>query len=133
MGVGDFVDILVAVDSGFDMFDCVMPTRNARNGTLFTSEGKVSIKRTEYKADKGPLDPNCDCSTCRHYSKAYLRHLFLTREILSMRLNTVHNLHFYMNFLQKIRNAIALGKFDEFRKNWEAAINNKNETDDGTS
>jgi len=133
MGIGDFVDILVAVDSGFDMFDCVMPTRNARNGTLFTSEGKVSIKRTEYKADKGPLDPNCNCSTCRHYSKAYLRHLFLTREILSMRLNTMHNLHFYMDFLRKIRNAIASGKFSEFRKKWEAVTSNENETDEGTS
>jgi queuine tRNA-ribosyltransferase len=132
MGIGDFVDVLIAVDSGFDMFDCVMPTRNARNGTLFTSEGRVSIKRTEYKADKGPLDPNCNCSTCRHYSRAYLRHLFLTREILSMRLNTMHNLHFYMDFFRKIRDAVASGKFGEFRKKWEAVINNEHETEEGT-
>lgn len=130
MGIGDFVDVLVAVDSGFDMFDCVMPTRNARNGTLFTSEGRVSIKRTEYKADKGPLDPNCNCSTCRHYSRAYLRHLFLTREILSMRLNTMHNLHFYMDFFRKIRDAVASGKFGEFRKKWETVIRSEPETEE---
>ena len=133
MGIGDFTDVLVAVESGFDMFDCVMPTRNARNGTLFTSTGRISIKRTEYKADKGPLDPNCKCSTCTHYSRAYLRHLFLTREILSMRLNTMHNLYFYMDFFRKMRDAIASGKFSEFRKRWEAVLASRPETEEEIS
>ena len=116
MGIGDLMDVLVAVDSGFDMFDCVMPTRNARNGTLFTSLGRVSIKRTEYKTDERPLDPECGCYTCRNYSRAYLRHMFLTREILSMRLNTLHNLFFYMTFFRKMREAIARGEFQPFKK-----------------
>ena len=122
MGIGDLIDVLVAVDSGFDMFDCVMPTRNARNGTLFTSLGRVSIKRTEYKADERPLDPECGCYTCRHYSRAYLRHMFLTKEILSMRLNTIHNLFFYMTFFRKMREAIGRGEFQAFKKKKEAMI-----------
>ncbi|HWR58815.1 MAG TPA: tRNA guanosine(34) transglycosylase Tgt [Thermodesulfovibrionales bacterium] len=119
MGIGDLVDVLVAVNAGFDMFDCVMPTRNARNGTLFTSEGRVSIKRTEYKTDERPLDPECQCYTCRNYSRAYLRHMFLTKEILSMRLNTMHNLYFYMNFFGKMREAITKGEFQTFKKSCE--------------
>ena len=122
MGIGDLPDVLVAVDSGFDMFDCVMPTRNARNGTLFTSLGRVSIKRTEYKADERPLDPECGCYTCRHYSRAYLRHMFLTKEILSMRLNTFHNLFFYMTFFRKMREAIARGEFQAFKKKSAAMV-----------
>ncbi len=120
MGIGDLTDVLVAVDAGFDMFDCVMPTRNARNGTLFTSFGRVSIKRTEYKADERPLDPECGCYTCRNYTRAYLRHMFLTKEILSMRLNTMHNLYFYMNFFRRMRESIAKGEFQAFRKSCES-------------
>ncbi|MEW6739303.1 MAG: tRNA guanosine(34) transglycosylase Tgt [Nitrospirota bacterium] len=120
MGVGDLVDVLVAVENGFDMFDCVMPTRNARNGTLFTSRGRISIKRTEFKADPEPLDPDCNCYTCRNYSKAYLRHLFLSKEILSMRLNTLHNLYFYLDFFRKMREAIDNRTFKQFKKYWEA-------------
>lgn len=119
MGVGDLLDVMVAVDNGLDMFDCVMPTRNARNGTLFTSMGKISIKRTEFKDDPNPIDPECLCYACRNYSRAYLRHLFLSREILSMRLNTIHNLFFYMNFFRNIRNALADGSFKDFKKHWE--------------
>jgi queuine tRNA-ribosyltransferase len=119
MGVGDLKDMLFAVEAGFDMFDCVMPTRNARNGTLFTSEGRISIKRTEHKEDKSPLDPECGCYTCRNYSRAYLRHLFLSREILSMRLNTIHNLRFYLDFMRKMRQAIREDRFEEFRDSWE--------------
>jgi queuine tRNA-ribosyltransferase len=122
MGIGDLVDVLVAVDSGFDMFDCVMPTRNARNGTLFTSLGRLSIKRTEYKADERPLDPECGCYTCRYYSRAYLRHMFLTKEILSMRLNTIHNLFFYMTFFSNMREAIGRGEFQAFKKKEEATL-----------
>lgn len=119
MGIGDFIDMLVAVEAGFDMFDCIMPTRNARNGTLFTSTGRISIKREEFKHDTAPLDPDCECPTCRNFSKAYLRHLFLSREILSMRLNTLHNLHFYQSFFRKMRAAIAQGTFASFRQHWE--------------
>jgi queuine tRNA-ribosyltransferase len=119
MGIGDIGDMLVAVDAGFDMFDCVMPTRNARNGTLFTSQGRISIKREEFKFDKGPLDPDCGCYTCRNYSRGYLRHLFLSREILSMRLNTLHNLFFYQDFFRKMRDAIVENRFRAFREQWE--------------
>ncbi len=122
MGVGDLRDVLVAVDNGFDMFDCVMPTRNARNGTLFTSRGRISIKRTQYKADTSPLDPDCDCYTCKHYSKAFLRHLFLSKEILSMRLNTIHNLFFYLSFFKKMRNAIREQRFASFKKEAESVF-----------
>jgi len=119
MGIGDLGDMLFAVDVGFDMFDCVMPTRNARNGTLFTSTGRISIKREEFKFDSGPLDPACDCYTCRNYSRGYLRHLFLSREILSMRLNTLHNLHFYQDFFRKMRASIEEGRFGEFKRKWD--------------
>jgi queuine tRNA-ribosyltransferase len=119
MGIGDFGDMLKAVDAGFDMFDCIMPTRNARNGTLFTSMGRISIKREEFKYDSGPLDPDCDCYTCRNFSKGYLRHLFLSREILSMRLNTLHNLHFYQTFFRNMRASIEAEAFGNFKKKWE--------------
>jgi queuine tRNA-ribosyltransferase len=122
MGVGDLTDCLVAVEQGFDMFDCVMPTRNARNGTLFTSQGRVSIKRTEYKTDPGPLDPNCGCPACRHYSRAYLRHLFLAKEILSMRLNTIHNLAFYLDFFRQMRESITTGTFAAFKAYWTSVF-----------
>lgn len=119
MGIGDLGDMLKAVEAGFDMFDCVMPTRNARNGTLFTSVGRISIKREEFKYDEGPLDPGCACYTCRNYSRGYLRHLFLSREILSMRLNTYHNLYFYLDFFRKMRKAIEEDTFANFKARWE--------------
>jgi len=122
MGIGDLKDMLVAVEAGFDMFDCVMPTRNARNGTLFTSAGRISIKRTEFKADNEPLDSACGCYTCRNFSKAYLRHLFLAKEILSMRLNTIHNLYFYLDFFRKMREAIKKRQFREFKDRWETLL-----------
>lgn len=122
MGIGDFGDMLKAVDAGFDMFDCIMPTRNARHGTLFTSTGKTSIKKEDYKYDNGPLDPDCTCYTCRNFSKAYLRHLFVSREILSMRLNTLHNLHFYQTFFRNMRAAIEKGEFKKFKAYWEAVF-----------
>jgi queuine tRNA-ribosyltransferase len=122
MGIGDFVDMLAAVEAGFDMFDCIMPTRNARNGTLFTSTGRISIKREEFKYDRGPFDPNCSCYTCRNYSRGYLRHLFLSREILSMRLNTYHNLYFYLDFFRKMRAAIEAGTFRSFKAQWEGVF-----------
>jgi len=122
MGIGDLKDVLIAVEAGFDMFDCVMPTRNARNGTLFTGRGKISIKREEFKSDRGPLDPDCECHTCRNYSRGYLRHIFLSKEILSMRLNTIHNLYFYFNFFRNMRKSIIEGIFTEFKTKWEAIL-----------
>ena len=116
MGVGTPLDLILAIDGGVDMFDCVMPTRVARNGTLYTWQGKVSIKRNEYKEDNSPLDPECDCYTCRNYSRAYLRHLFLSGEILGSRLNTVHNLHFYMALMRKSREAIETGTWTAFKQ-----------------
>lgn len=115
MGVGTPLDLILCVDAGIDMFDCVMPTRTARNGTLYTWQGKVSIKRNEYRLDSNPLDPECECYTCENYSKAYLRHLFMSGEILSARLNTIHNLHFYLNLMKKAREAIQSGEWPAFR------------------
>ncbi len=115
MGVGTPLDLILSIDAGIDMFDCVMPTRVARNGNLFTWNGRVSIKRTEFKTDKAPLDFECACYTCQNYSRAYLRHLYLSGEILSARLNTIHNLHFYLELMSKSRQAIREGRWDEFR------------------
>jgi queuine tRNA-ribosyltransferase len=115
MGVGTPLDLILCVDSGIDMFDCVMPTRTARNGTLFTWQGRVSIKRNEYRDDPSPLDPECDCYTCKNYSKAYLRHLFLSGEILSSRLNSIHNLHFYFTLMNRSREAIRAGRWAQYR------------------
>lgn len=109
MGVGKPQDILHAVRLGIDMFDCVLPTRNARNGFLFTSTGKVVIKNARYRADERPLDPDCDCFTCQHHSRAYLRHLFMVSEILALHLNTVHNVTYYLRLMRRIRAAIRLG------------------------
>jgi queuine tRNA-ribosyltransferase len=106
MGVGRPEDILNAVRAGFDLFDCVLPTRNARNGTLFTSQGKLSIKRAEFANDSRPLDPSCDCYCCRNFSRAYLRHLYLAGEILSSVLNSQHNLYFYHRLMERCREAI---------------------------
>lgn len=115
MGVGTPVDLVEGVYRGVDIFDCVMPTRNARNGTLFTSEGKVHIKNAKYTRDAGPLDPACDCYTCRKYSRAYLRHLYVSGEILAARLNTIHNVHYYLSLMKRIREAIAVRQFGDFR------------------
>lgn len=115
MGVGTPLDLILSVDAGIDMFDCVMPTRVARNGTLFTWQGKVSIKRQEYRNDPSPLDPDCDCYTCLNYTKAYLRHLFMSGELLGHRLHTIHNLYFYMKLMEKIRVALENGTWEEFR------------------
>jgi queuine tRNA-ribosyltransferase len=115
MGVGTPLDLILMVDAGMDMFDCVMPTRVARNGTLFTWQGKIHIKNAKYKNDPSPLDPECDCYTCTNYTKAYLRHLFSAGEILSARLNTIHNLHFYLKLMDKARTAIIDGTWPAFR------------------
>ncbi|MFH1146973.1 MAG: tRNA guanosine(34) transglycosylase Tgt [Pseudomonadota bacterium] len=118
MGVGAPEDIIECVYRGIDMFDCVLPTRNARNGMLFTSFGRIIIKNSRYKEDENPIDGNCNCYTCRHYSRAYLRHLFVSREILSYRLNTIHNLYFYLKTMEEIRGAISRDAFGEYRESF---------------
>ena len=123
MGVGTPEDILDAVRLGIDLFDCVLPTRNARNGTLFTSTGKISIKQAQYAEDRRPLDETCLCYTCRHYSRAYLRHLYLANEILSSRLNTIHNLFYYITFLINLREAIQEGRLLDFYKTHDSHPN----------
>lgn len=106
MGVGAPEDLLHCSQMGIDLFDCVMPTRNARNGSLFTKTGKLNIKNTGYRQDEKPIDPTCSCYTCKNYSRAYLRHLFVAGEILAMRLNTIHNIAFYQSWMASIRDAI---------------------------
>ncbi|HIP53710.1 MAG TPA: tRNA guanosine(34) transglycosylase Tgt [Chromatiales bacterium] len=114
MGVGTPEDIVEAVRRGIDMFDCVMPTRNARNGHLFTSSGVVRIRNAVHAGDTGPLDPECDCYTCRNYSRAYLRHLAHCNEILGARLNTIHNLYYYQTLMRSLREAVAGGRLEAF-------------------
>lgn len=118
MGVGRPEDIVEAVLRGIDMFDCVIPTRHARNGHLFTSGGVVNIRNSVHHADLGPLDPECACYTCRNYSRSYLRHLDRCNEILGARLNTIHNLHFYLDLMRSLRAAIAAGTLSTFAGTW---------------
>lgn len=114
MGVGKPEDIVEAVRRGVDMFDCVMPTRNARNGHLFTHDGVVKIRNSRHRSDTGPLDPHCACSTCRNYSRAYLYHLDKCNEILGARLNTLHNLTYYQTLMDELRMAIAAGRLEDY-------------------
>ena len=120
MGVGTPFDIVNGIAAGLDMFDCVLPTRNARNGTLYTSHGKINIKRKEYAEDDSPLDSNCSCYTCRTFSKAYLRHLYTAGELLSFRLNSLHNLTYFLDLVRGARKAIREGRFDAYRASVEA-------------
>ncbi len=115
MGVGTPEDIVKAVDCGIDLFDCVMPTRCARHGLLFTNTEKVVIKNARYRKDNGPLDSECDCYTCRNFSRAYLRHLYVAGEILAMTLNTLHNIRYYMRLMEQIRDAIGCGQYAAFK------------------
>ena len=116
MGVGTPEDILNCIGNGIDMFDCVMPTRNARNGMLFTSRGKLHIKRKQWEFSDTPIDSECQCYTCRNFSKGYLRHLYKSGEILAFRLNTIHNINFYLSLVKGARNAIKKGCFTTFKK-----------------
>jgi len=113
MGVGTPADLVECVALGVDMFDCVMPTRHARNGSLFTRDGHIAIKNARFKDDPGPIDNSCSCPVCKTYSRAYLRHLFMANEILSSVLNTMHNLHFYLDTMQRIRQFIEFHRYDE--------------------
>ena len=116
MGVGMPDDLVEMVACGIDMFDCVLPTRNARNGQLFTRTGPLNIKQARYAADMGPLDSECQCYTCRRFSRAYLRHLYMANEITSSTLNTLHNLHFYLDTMRRIGEAVLFGSFETFRQ-----------------
>jgi queuine tRNA-ribosyltransferase len=118
MGLGTPEDLIDGVDLGADMFDCVLPTRNARNGMLFTRKGPLIIKKAEYADDPRPVDPECTCYSCRNYSRAYLRHLYISRELLSYRLNTLHNIHYFMELMQTVREAIAQDRFLEVKKDF---------------
>lgn len=116
MGVGTPEDLVEGVSQGIDMFDCVMPTRNARNGWLFTRYGDVKIRNSKYKDDLRPLDPTCDCYACRHFTRAYLHHLQKVNEILGARLNTIHNLHYYLHLMQEMREALDEDRFEQWRE-----------------
>ncbi|WP_345993933.1 tRNA guanosine(34) transglycosylase Tgt [Sulfurimonas sp. HSL-1716] len=120
MGVGTPEDLIENIERGVDMFDCVMPTRNARNGTLFTSFGKLNIKGAKFKLDHKPVDEECDCLTCKRYSRAYLNHLFRAREITYFRLATIHNLHYYLTLMKQAREAILADRYTEFKKEFYA-------------
>ena len=132
MGVGRPENILEAVERGVDMFDCVMPTRNARNSYLFTFNGVVNMRNAKHKDDFSPVDENCGCFTCRNFTKAYLRHLFNAGEILALELASVHNLYFYLNLMEKIRKHIKAGDFGEWKKEIlsKVSLNNKNHQED---
>ncbi len=118
MGVGTPDDLIEGVNRGIDMFDCVMPSRNARNGTLFTDHGKINIKNLKHQTDDAPIMQGCTCYTCRNFSRAYLRHLFMAKELLSSRLNTLHNLHYYSDLMQRVRNALTEHRWPVFRDNF---------------
>jgi queuine tRNA-ribosyltransferase len=120
MGVGLPTDILDAVERGVDMFDCVIPTRHARNGYLFTDDGTLRIRNSRYRDDTGPLQADCECYTCQNYSRAYLRHLDACSEMLGSRLNTIHNLHFYLTLMRRIRASLERGEFDRFSREFRA-------------
>jgi len=118
MGVGTPEDLVENVSRGVDMFDCVMPTRNARNGTLFTSFGKINIKKKEFELDSSPIDVECQCMTCQNFSRSYLRHLFRAKELTYFRLATIHNLYYYLDLMKQMRRSIIAGDFDTFKKDF---------------
>lgn len=120
MGVGMPADIVNAVSFGIDMFDCVLPTRNARNGFVFTSRGTINLKNSSYKSETSPIDPKCDCFCCSNFSAAYIRHAFMSKEIFAQRLLSLHNLHFYQNLIEQIRQSISDGSFYDFSKNYSS-------------
>jgi queuine tRNA-ribosyltransferase len=126
MGVGMPLDLFEAVSQGVDMFDCVVPTRNGRNATVFTPQGKLLMRGASYVRDFRPIDEKCACYTCRNHTRAYIRHLFNSDEYLAGRLASLHNLYFFIHLLKSMREAILENKFAEFRKNWEAGYNNGN-------
>ena len=131
MGMGTPLDLVEMVALGVDLFDCVLPTRNARNGSLFTSTGRIQIKRSEFREDPRPIDETCACPVCREYSRAYLRHLFVSGEILSMRLNTLHNLHQYAALMRSAREAIEARRYAAFLETFRGRHGHGPEFDTG--
>jgi queuine tRNA-ribosyltransferase len=125
MGTGMPDDLVECVARGVDMFDCVLPTRNARNGQLITSRGPMAIKNARYAEDPEPPDPDCGCYTCRNYSRAYLRHLYVAGEITAATLNTVHNLYFYLDTMRRIREAIVFGSFEKLRREFHQTFSRR--------
>jgi len=125
MGVGFPEDIVEGIGRGVDLFDCVLPTRIARNGTMITSRGRLVVKNAAYARDDSPPDPDCDCSTCGRFSRAYIRHLFAAGEILAMRLATLHNLRFYFRMMEGARSAVAAGRFGEWRREFLASYRSR--------
>jgi queuine tRNA-ribosyltransferase len=125
MGVGFPEDLVEGVRRGVDMFDCVAPTRMGRNGTAFTSDGRVNVRRAELRADPRPLDETCDCPTCTRFSRAYIRHLFVAEEILGLRLVSLHNVHFLVALMRRARAAIADGSFDAWSRDWLARYHSR--------
>ncbi|HLM60264.1 MAG TPA: tRNA guanosine(34) transglycosylase Tgt, partial [Pyrinomonadaceae bacterium] len=132
MGVGTPEDLIEAVYRGVDMFDCVIPTRNGRTGSAFTSSGKINIRNAKYAVDEQPLDENCPCSVCRRYSKAYLRHLYQAKEMLAATLISHHNLAFFLDLMRQVRQSIKLGKFKEFRQSFLGKISERESDDELT-
>ena len=128
LGVGTPLDILRGVELGMDTFDCVIPTRNARNGSVYTWNGKFSVKAGAYKDDDSPIDSNCNCYTCRNFSRGYIRHLFRAGELLAPRLATIHSIHFYIEFMNKMRNSILNGNFSEFSRQFRSSFSDKMHT-----
>jgi queuine tRNA-ribosyltransferase len=120
MGVGFPEDIVEGIRRGVDLFDCVAPTRMGRNGAVFTRDGRLNIKRAEFRTDPRPLDPECDCSACRRFSRAYIRHLFVSDEILGLRLLSLHNVHFLLSLARQARAAIQSGELDSWSRDWLA-------------
>jgi queuine tRNA-ribosyltransferase len=127
MGVGRPENILESIERGIDMFDCVMPTRNGRNAYLFTSSGVLSMRNAQYKNDFRVIDEECNCYTCRNYTRAYLRHLFIAKEILALELSSIHNLHFYLNLVKEAREKIIEGTFSDWKNEMinKITVNNK--------
>jgi len=126
MGLGTPPQLLELIARGVDMFDCVLPTRLARNGTAFTATGTLNLKNAEFARDKNPIEPGCACPACREYSRGYIRHLVKAEEILGLRLITLHNLHFYLELMRQARNAIEGGCFNEFRSGFVSAYKTRN-------
>jgi len=124
MGVGTPENLIELAALGADMFDCVLPTRNARNGQLFTQNGTINISNSRFKGDTKPIESDCRCYTCRNYSRAYLRHLYMARELLAYRLNTIHNIHHFINFIKCLRKAVLADDFESFRKDFYRKLEN---------
>ena len=118
LGIGEPEDLFMGIENGVDLFDCVLPTRNGRNGTLYTKSGKIHIENAQYRGDISPIESDCECYTCQHYSRGYIAHLFHGKEMLAGTLSSIHNVHFLVNLVKKIRQSILDDNFQEFREDF---------------